>query len=380
MALFHRSPDTSLIQGSLRFVLVAALGMGMAVSSTAQDAKQTSSTDSAAPQSASTVTLGELQRMIERGHAEDALKQLDQLAAPASGAAVPAGVERVRGLAFYSQNKLSEAERAFAAAIKQDPADRVSTQMAGITLYRLGRPAAAIPLLEGAARLKEAQTQTMSGRQSSPVDPQYVLALCYVDTRRYDDARHAFAAQYGFPPDSAPAYLLAARMLLRREYIPVAQEFARKALELSPQLPLAHRLLGETQLAGNHLEEAIAELQKERTMNPLDPATYDRLGDAYTRQGDFDSARQALQEAILLDPNATGPFILLGKVLLKQQDAAGASTYLEHARGMDPQNYMTHSLLGQAYRQMGRQDEAKSETDTAEKLQAAAAPKLIDAH
>lgn len=327
-----------------------------------------------------TASLSDMQRMIDRGHADAVLVQLDPLVSPTAGGSVPPGVQRLRGLAFYSQNKLAEAQEAFVAALVQDPADAISTQMSGITLYRLGRPSAAIPLLEAAAKLTKTPSQAGSGQQSSPVDPQYVLALCYVDTRRYDDARRAFAAQYGFPPDSAPAYLLAARMLLRRDYIPVAQEFARKALELSPQLPLAHRLLGETELAGNHLDEAIAELQKERMMNPLDPATYDRLGDAYIRRGDFDNARQALQEAILLDPNSTGPFILLGKVLLKRQDAAGASTYLEHARAMDPQNYMTHSLLGQAYRQMGRQDEAKSETDTAEKLQAATAPKLIDAH
>ncbi len=47
------------------------------------------------------------------------------------------------------------------------------------------------------------------------VDPQYVLGLCYLDTNRFDDARHAFAAQYEFLPDSAPAYLLEGRMLLR---------------------------------------------------------------------------------------------------------------------------------------------------------------------
>ena len=180
-----------------------------------------------------------------------------------------------------------------------------------------------------------------------PVDPQYVLALCYADTRRYDDARRAFAVQYGVPPESAAAYLLAARLMLRREFLPIAQQFARKALELSPGLPLAHRLLGETELADNHLEQAEAEFQKERQVNPLDAVTYNRLGDVYVRQGEFEKARAALQEAVLLDPSSTGPYILLGKVLLKQQDASGAKGYLEHARDMDPQNYMTHSLLGQ---------------------------------
>jgi predicted Zn-dependent protease len=319
----------------------------------------------------------ELRHLIDRGHAAEALAQLNREAASLP---MPAGVERLRGMALYTQGKLPEAEQAFAAALQQNPADLESMQMRGITLFRLGRPAAAIPLLEAARSNVPPKHANSSGDDQNtaqtPVDPAYVLALCYLDTRRYDEARGAFARQFGFQPDSAAAYLLAARMLLRREYLPVAQQFARKALELTPGMPRAHLLLGETELAGDHMDEAIKEFTAERTLNPLEPATYDRLGDAYVRQGDLTQARLSLQEAILLEPNSTGPFILLGKVLLKQGDAAGAATYLEHARSMDAGNYMTHSLLGQAYRQMGRADDARRETDSAQKLQAADEPKL----
>ncbi len=304
-----------------------------------------------------------LRQMIQQGHAAEALAELNTLA---SRKPEPAGTELLRGLALYTRGELPAADQAFAAALQQDPNDRESTTMRGITLFRIGRPAAAIPLLES--------LRTTLPAAASPVDPSYVLALCYLDTRRYDDARAAFALQFGFARDSAEAYLLTARMLLRREYVPIAQQFTRKALELSPTLPLAHLLLGETELAGNHLDEAIHDFEAERTLSPLEPAVYDRLGDAYIRHGDLDRARQSLQEAILLNPNSTGPFILLGKVLLKQGDATAASGYLEHARDMDAGNYMTHSLLGQAYRQMGRIDDAHRETATAQKLQSASDP------
>jgi tetratricopeptide (TPR) repeat protein len=242
--------------------------------------------------------------------------------------------------------------------------------MRGLTLYRLGRPTDAIPLLE-AAHNWTSQTK---------IDPSYVLALCYLDTRRYDDARRAFATQYRFPPDSAPAYLLAARMLLRREYLPVAQDFAHKALELDLQLPLAHALLGEIALAGEHLDEAIAEFEKERSRNPLEGSIYDRLGDAYTRAGDYTKAQQALQQAVLLEPNSTGPYILLGKVFLKTQDPVSATMYLERAEKMDPGNSMTHNFLGQAYRALGRADDANREVQMAQKLRSADEPKLEAVH
>jgi len=63
-------------------------------------------------------------------------------------------------------------------------------------------------------------------------------------------------------------------------------------------------------------------------------------------------------------------------VLLKQQAPANAAMYLERAEAMDPGNYMTHSLLGQVYRSLGRPDDATRETQMAEKIQAASQPKL----
>jgi predicted Zn-dependent protease len=315
----------------------------------------------------SSPNLVQLRLMIDRGHTEDALKQLDTLAAQQP---VPAGVNRLRGLALYSQNQFAEADAAFASALTQNPHDEESTQLRGLTLFRLGRPADAIPLLES----------THGWTSETKVDPSYVLALCYLDTRQYDSARRALATQYGFPPDSAPAYLLAARMLLRREYLPIAQQFATKAVELDPQLPLAHALLGEVALAGEHLDEAIAEFEKERLRNPLEGSIYDRLGDAYTRAGDYTKAQQALQRALLLEPTATGPYILLGKVLLKRQDPASATMYLERAEKMDPSNYITHSLLGQAYRLLGRAEDASREIQTSQKIQGASGPKLETVH
>ena len=312
-------------------------------------------------------TRTKIRREIDAGRSAEALQELDVLSLKQPE---PRGIALLRGLALYAEAKLADADAAFAEALRQDPHDTEAAQMRGLTLFRLGRPAAAIPLLEGAQQWS-AETK---------VDPSYVLALCYLDTRRYDDARRAFAAQYDFPAESASAYLLAARMLLRREFLPIGKEFATKALSLDPKLPLAHALLGEIALAGNHVEEAIAEFEKERLRDPLYGPVYDRLGDAYYRGGDYPAAQRALQRAVLLEPDATGPYILLGKVLLKRQDPLGAATYLERAKSMDPANYRTHSLLGQAYRALGRQEDASHETQIAQSLQAASEPKLENTH
>jgi tetratricopeptide (TPR) repeat protein len=272
----------------------------------------------------------------------------------------------MRGLAYYEQGQLQSAATAFEHALTQDPSDREAMQMQGVVLFRTGKPAAAIPLLEQ-AHLSVPRTN---------IDSNYVLGLCYLDTRRYDDARRAFATQYAFPPDSPSAYLLAARMMLRREYLPVADSFAHKALTLNPNLPLAHLLIGQIRLAQSQLPEAIAEFTRESELNPLLGETYDRLGDTYLRQGDYIKAQESLDRAVLLEPNSAVPFLLLGKVLLKQQDPVMAKMYLEKALAMDPGNYITHTLLGQAYRSLGQSSEASHEFQVAEQIQADAHPKL----
>ncbi len=316
-------------------------------------------TPQATPTPATTPTLSQIQHELDTGHPDAALRAVDALTPQA-------GRSRLRGSALYALGRMREADTELAKAIEEDPKDLAALQLRGLVLFRLGRPGDAIPLLE-LAHTWTAETRT---------DPAYVLALCYIDMHRFDDARHAFAEQYKFPPDSAAAHLLAARMLLRREYVPNALEETRKSIALDPNLPLAHRLLGEIDLAAGHLEEATAEFENERQRNPLDGSTYDRLGDAYARAGDYPKAEQMLERAVLLEPTSTGPYILLGKVLLKRQEAASAAGYLERAEKMDPSNSMTHSLLGQAYRAMGKTEEARRQIELFQQLQGGAEPKL----
>ena len=308
------------------------------------------------------LALAAASKAFESGHADEALKDLDALTAKTPE---PPGVERLRGFIYYQQRNMAAAEAAYAKAIEQDPSDRESMQMRGVVLYSLGRPADAIPLLEKAH----------ASVAAANVDPNYVLGVCYIAVRHYDDARHAFAAQYGFAPDSAPAYLLLARLLLRQENPSAAEEFAHKALALQPELPLAHQLLGEVALAQARLPDAIVELDRERALNPLNGAVYDRLGDAYVRSGENEKAQEALSRAVLLEPNVTGPYILLGRVMLNQQNYLLAALYLERAVSMDPGNYLAHTLLGRAYHATGRQEDAAKEFQTAQQLQSGHAPR-----
>jgi predicted Zn-dependent protease len=308
------------------------------------------------------ITIDTARELAGKGRLDQAMQQLDLLAKQNPE---PSGVERLRAMIFYQRERFPEAIEAFSKAASQDPNDRESVEMQGVSLFRMGRIQEAIPFLEKAR----------VGVDRANVDPNYVLALCYADVQRYDDARHAFALQYGFAPDSAEAHLLAGRQFLRRELRDQAGVEATKALAINPSLPLAHELLGEVALARADTESAIHEFEEERKLNPLNPDLYDRLGDAYLRDGKYEEARLALNRAVLLEPNSTGPYILLGQTFLKLKQPIQALHYLDRAVRMDPSNYITHNLLGQAYKATGQLAEANREYKMAVDLQHQPIPK-----
>ena len=303
------------------------------------------------------------EQLLDAGHPEEAIGTLRQLAAmqpPVKGAA------HALGLACYRTGKLLEARTAFEHAIRDDSTDIESVQMEGLTLYRLGQPAAAIPYLE----------RVQKWMPHANADASYVLGLCYLNARRYEDARGAFAAQYGMDPASAGAYLILGNMLQIANLPELAADAARKAISLDHKLPQAHFLVGEVDLFKSDINGAIGEFEQERVLNPGFAPVYDRLGDTYLRSGKFQEAQSSLMKALSLDTSRTGPFILMGKVLLRRDDPQAAAMYLQHAEKMDPSNTMTHTLLSQTYRKLGREDDAKREIDLASKIHASTELKL----
>jgi len=303
--------------------------------------------------------LAEAQRLLDKGQLDEALKAADSLA---QHQPEPMGVERLRGKALYLKGKFEDADNAFQKAIAQDPDDKESVQLRGVTLFRIGKPAAAIPLLE----------HSHENLTNLNLDGTYVLALCYLNVHRYDEARHSFAALYRLQADSAPAYLLLARMLMRWQNSPTAQEMAQKAVSLNARLPGAHLLLGQVALGQGKLDEALSEFEREAAINPMSGPVYDRLGDTYLQKNQFGKAQEALNQALLLEPDATGPYILLGQVLLKQDNPTTAVTYLKRAVEMDPGNEYSHFFLGQAYRDLGKKQDAMLEFQASAKLKASA--------
>jgi tetratricopeptide (TPR) repeat protein len=298
----------------------------------------------------------QIHRFTEQGKFDEALSALAEISKSNPSAK---NLSREYGVTYYRKGDYPDAISFLKKAIAENPNDNEAAQLTGISLYLSQKFAEAIPYLE----------KVQSWYPGANVDASYILGVAYIQTKNYANARAAFAKMYQVPPDSAAAYLFTARLLLRLDFGPIAEEYGKKAVELDPKLPLAHQLLGELYLYQSKIPEAIAQLEQELAVNPGNPAAYYKLADAYSRAQKFDEAEKFLQRSIWLDATNTGPYILLGKVLQKKGETQLAIRALQRAISMDPNNSIPHHLLGQAYRDVGRSDDAERELKLAGQLQ-----------
>ena len=254
-----------------------------------------------------------------------------------------------RGLELYKAQKYSEAIAQFEAAVQIETpgsADyKESLLSIGQSYFMLSQAPKAVPWLEKAPSSNERN---------------YMLGYAYLQAKQPEKSEVAFARLFGVPPESAAGHLLAAQMLLKKDYDSEAAKELASALQLNPKMPEAHFLLGEIAIFRGHPDEAIAELQKELELNPNLGKAWYRLGDAYTRKEQWDQAVPNLQRAVWLNPEFSGPYILLGKCYLKQGSTSNAEGVLRRAVSLDPYNHEANYLLGQTLMAAGKRDEARA--------------------
>jgi tetratricopeptide (TPR) repeat protein len=336
-------------------LLACSLNGGAGMPHTASSASAIDSPHAAESQQPQ-VEFDEVRRLSQQGKYDEAISALHQLESAHPGMK---GLSHELGAAYYRKSDYRNAIASLKKALEENPADGEAEQLLGLSYYLAERPAEAIPELE--------RVQTWF--PSANVDASYILGICYIQTKDYPNARKAFAKMFDVPAESAASYLFTARMLLRQDFGPVAEEYAHKAVALDPRLPLAHQLLGEVYLYHSQLEEAIAEFRKELEINPGSATAYYKLADGYSRVQKYDDAERLLQRSIWLDSTSTGPYILLGKVLQKKGETELAVRALQRALAMDPNNPIPHHLLGQAYRDLGKSEEADRELKVAGQLE-----------
>ncbi len=255
--------------------------------------------------------------------------------------------EHQRGLDLFHQKDYLGAIAALEEASKAESPDssdyKESALIIGQCYFNLNQATKAIPWLEKVGPVNEANL---------------MLGYAYLQNHQGAESEAAFARLFNVKPDSAAGHLVAAQMLLKREYEKEASDEINLALTIDPKLPQAHFLLGELEIAGNRLDRGIAEMKSELAVNPDSYMAWYRLGDAYVRQEDWDEAVPNLQRSIWINQFFSAPYILLGKCYFKQKNYSNADSILKHALELDPQNYSANYLYAQTLVAEGKKDDA----------------------
>jgi len=162
--------------------------------------------------------------------------------------------------------------------------------------------------------------------------------LLEVETpERFEAARTNFEQALKFDPNYAPALagLSHVESLYYRDLatdpsrLQKAEEYARRAIAIDPNLPEAHVALGQTYGLKYDYSAAVAELREAIRLEPDNSLAWDLLSWAlaYEQPPEALESEKAAREALRLEPNSAASQYHLGRALIFQgrYDEAGAA-------------------------------------------------------
>jgi len=295
------------------------------------------------------------------------------------------------GALYLRQREYDKAAAALEKGLKINPKMSSASALLGIALYEMGDYSGARTRLENALR-------------ANPKDSNVELTLAN-DLLKLGQpeaaATHYEQVAHRDPKNQEAWYQLG------KVYMELSQQALVKLREIDPNSVLVHEVSGEIMQSMNNFDGAIIEFKKAVEMAPQQPGTHYKLADAYWSISQWDAASKEFQAELANDPRSCSSYYKLGDIVLLQhgdpqsaldslnksiaicpdltdaredrarallrmdryQDALPDLEAAEHASPDDPQ---VHFLLAQAYRSLGRADQAKAEMQLFGKLEESA--------
>ncbi|HVN78270.1 MAG TPA: protein kinase [Terriglobia bacterium] len=139
----------------------------------------------------------------------------------------------------------------------------------------------------------------------------------------------------------------------------LAEESAKKALQLKPRLPEGLVSLGAVYAQQGNIVEAIEILKQATQLVPNSDTSWDILGYAYHYAGLNELADKAFQRAMELNPTSIRLFWMRGRMLLALGQAYEAEQLMRQALQKNPDQYKALAHLGEFLYYQGKLDEAE---------------------
>jgi tetratricopeptide (TPR) repeat protein len=340
--------------------------------------------------------------------------------------------ERQRALGLEQQGKLAEAEQAWRALAKADPAKpepwahlglleaRQEHYKEAVEFYRkaltLGPPVTSVRLnlalaLFKGGELKDAVKELEPLAVANPGHPQLTtllgmahyglaeyaqaapylqvaaeqdkknlplrlaLAHSYLWSKQFDKVMDVYREILVLDPDSAEADMIAGEALNESKDNDGAIGMFRAAVRANPKEPNAHFGLAYLLWIEKKYEEAAGEFQAELANDPDHAQALLYLADTWMQLNRPDQARPLLERVVVMSPAFPLGHLDLGIVYAEAGRNEEAIRELTQAEKRMPEGgevttdmVTVHWRLGRLYRAMGHADQAKAEFDKASQL------------
>jgi len=291
------------------------------------------------------------------------------------------------GALYFRQNEYSKAARVLQQGLKINPSMTTASALLGISRYQMGEYAEARQPLETALKANPRDTNaavflandlTQLGdfdsaantlRQVARREPknqqiQYMLAKIYMRL-----SEQALAKMKAIDPDSALSHALSAEVMESMNNYDGAAAELKKAVAIAPREPGMHYKLGDAYWNLEQWPAAAEQFQAELSVDPRNCSAHWKLGDIVLQQnGSAEDALADENKALETCPALAGAQVDRGKALLKLHRNDEALQDFEKAEKTQPSDPQIHFLLAQAFRSLGRAQEAKAEMQLFSKL------------
>ncbi len=203
------------------------------------------------------------------------------------------------------------------------------------------------------------------------VNSLYYMAQAYYRNSDLKLARETIARAAELAPDNPDV------CQKHGEYLAVSSEtreeglkWLQKARTLDPFLERIDFDIGLTDLNLKDIQGAIVSFQAALKRDPANGEAAFRLAESWSGQGDWGKAQDSYNYALSHGYSSASVYNGLGRSLVELVRYEAALAPLKHALDLDPSLIDAHFQLSEAYRQLGRLEDAQRETKLYEEMKA----------
>ncbi len=188
-----------------------------------------------------------------------------------------------------------------------------------------------------------------------------VLGLQYFQLNYFADAIEVLKKAAVLEPANPDASYLLIQAFYRNNEYERALHVAEETAAHFPDRALSHYHLGAQLNNFSRLAEARQQLDLALAKDPGLVEAQTMQGDVLFKMGKADESLQYFRQALALDPKQMDAYAGMGKALIQLKRYPEAAETMEEAVKIDPKLASIHLYLSQAFRALGRPDDAKKE-------------------